>query len=64
MQYYQLGDVVEVVGLVALDSKFGIQVGDVAKVTVVKGPSWIQCDNPEWEEGFMPMRDYQIKRVG
>ena len=61
---FKVGDKVEVIEVLAADMKANIKVGDVAKVTVVKGTSWIQCENPEWEEGYMPMREYQIKRVG
>ncbi|QVG64045.1 hypothetical protein Mithridates_00158 [Acinetobacter phage Mithridates] len=64
MSYFEVGDKVEVIEVLAADERANIKVGDVAKVTVVKGPYWIQCENPEWEEGYMPMREYQIKRVG
>lgn len=60
----KVGDKVEVVEVLAADEEAGIKVGDVAKVTVVRGPFWIQCENPEWVDGFMPMREYQIKKVG
>ncbi|QVG64217.1 hypothetical protein Herod_00153 [Acinetobacter phage Herod] len=60
----KVGDKVEVIEVLAADEEANIKVGDVAKVTVVKGPSWIQCENPEWEDGYMPMREYQIKKVG
>ena len=59
----KVGDKVEVIEVLAADEKANIKVGDVAKVTVVKGTSWIQCENPEWVDGFMPMREYQIKKV-
>ncbi|APD20339.1 hypothetical protein AM24_148 [Acinetobacter phage AM24] len=64
MSYFKVGDKVEVIEVLAADEEANIKVGDVAKVTVVRGPLWIQCENPEWEEGFMPMREFQIKRVG
>ena len=60
----KVGDKVEVIEVLAADEMANIKVGDVAKVTVVKRHSWIQCENPEWEEGFIPMREYQIKKVG
>lgn len=71
MQYYQLGDVVEVVGLVALDSKFGIQIGDVAKVVTVKnfhdGSQMVDCYNPKWDHeklnGIREMTHSQLKKV-
>ncbi|MGQ1358432.1 hypothetical protein ACT414_18710 (plasmid) [Acinetobacter baumannii] len=61
---FKVGDKVEVIAVLSADEKANIKVGDVAKVTVVKGPWWIQCENPEWEDGYMPMRNYQIKKVG
>ncbi|APD20336.1 hypothetical protein AM24_145 [Acinetobacter phage AM24] len=71
MQYYQLGDVVEVVELVALDSKFGIQIGDVAKVVTVKnfpdGSQMVDCYNPKWDHenlnGIREMTRSQLKKV-
>lgn len=60
----KVGDKVEVIKVLAADEAANIKVGDVAKVTVVKGPYWIQCENPEWEDGYMPMRECQIKKVG
>ncbi|QVG64214.1 hypothetical protein Herod_00150 [Acinetobacter phage Herod] len=71
MQYYQLGDVVEVVYLVACDSKLGVKVGDVAKVVTVRnypdGSQMVDCYNPKWDHekinGVREMTRSQLKKV-
>lgn len=71
MQYYKLGDIVEVVCLVSLDAKFGIKVGDVAKVVTVRnfadGSQMVDCYNPKWDHeklnGIREMARGQLKKV-
>lgn len=71
MGYYKVGDVVEVVELVGLDSKFGIQIGDVAKVITVQnfhdGSQMVDCYNPKWDHkeinGIRGMTRSQLKKV-
>lgn len=71
MQYYQLGDVVEVEYLVAFDNKLGIKIGDVAKVVAVRnypdGAQMVDCYNPKWDNekinGVRQMTRSQLKKV-
>lgn len=71
MQYYRLGDVVEVEYLVALDNTLGIKIGDVAKVVKVvnypDGAQMVDCYNPKWNHeklnGVRQMTRGQLKKV-
>lgn len=71
MGYYKLGDVVEVINLVSLDTKFGIKIGDVAKVVKVinypDGAQMVNCYNPKWNHeklnGVREMTRCQLKKV-
>ena len=68
MQYYKLGDVVEIVRLVHRDGRYGIRVGDIAKVVQVRnfegGVQMVGCFNPKWSYGgIREMTRLQIRKV-
>lgn len=60
----QVGDRVEVIEVLSSDEESNIKVGDVAKISELVGSTWFICNNPNWDDGHMPMRDYQLKKVG
>ncbi|APD20340.1 hypothetical protein AM24_149 [Acinetobacter phage AM24] len=62
---FQVGDKVVITKVTVTDIRFGVKVGDVAKV-VEQGdwdPNWYYCRNPDWKQDTVNMKNDQIKKL-